>query len=165
MSTQNKIERYQLGERCLELSVRCANHQEIAERLTQALEGKDSISQPTVSRFLKAERAKRSKQANLIVSHYLAEQLPKDLELLDEVARFHVAIFRGKISGDVRDGKKIEITLSDQRVAARDLHEILKTKFRFVGVPDHPDSGTTPGGDPVDLNQFLSTDEAADGEV
>lgn len=162
MAAQNKIVKYNLQDRTLALSVD-HNHKQIAGILTKELDGQDTISQPTVSRFIKRIRKEREETAKGIVTDYMKESLPADLRLLDEVATFHLAIFRGKLVGKV-NGKELEkISLTDQRVAARDLHEILKTKFRFVGVPDGDLEGEGVEH-PVDLNDFKVKPEQNEGK-
>ena len=54
-----------------------------------------------------------------------------------------------------QDGRKVkvaEIGLNERRTAARDIHEILKTKMRFIGVDGEIDN--VDAGDPVDLNKY-----------
>lgn len=98
MAAINKIEKYELGERCLELSVQGKTTTEIAEILTKEIEGKGRISQPTVSRWLKKVRAERKETANAILTDYLNTSLPADLKILDELSQFYLTIFRDKIA-------------------------------------------------------------------
>ncbi len=158
MSAQNKILKYNLEDRLLALSALRKTHDEIAKILTQELAGKDTISQNTVSRFLKKVREDRKEIAGAILVDYLSESLPADLSLLDELLKFHAVIFRGKLAAFIETAaegatKSEPVTLQDRRVAARDIHMIIQTKLRFVGIGGTEGEGDD-GINPVDLAKF-----------
>ena len=76
MSAKNIIKTYHLEDKVRVLKVQGLSDQEIADRLNKEdLVGKDSISQPTVSRFVKKDRKLRSKTAKTIVDDYLFESV------------------------------------------------------------------------------------------
>jgi len=159
MSQKRIIERYGLQARALTLAASGKKDYEIAEILTREdLAGKDAISQPSVSRWLKKTRQERGKTAKGIVDDYLKESIPADLKLLDELTQFHLVIFRGNVTMlEGEDGKKVHaatITLDTRRTAARDIHEILKTKMKFVGVDGESGGNDRDGAAPVDLEKY-----------
>ena len=165
MSKRKIIERYSLADRVLALTAQGKKDYEIAEILNKTdLEGVDTISQPTISRWLKKIRAERGTTSRGIVEEYLKESIPADLKLMDELTQFHLVIFRGKVAASVTGGKPEQIGLSEQRTAARDIHEILKTKMKFIGVDGDP-GGTDTGEHPVDLSKYRDDkgDEAVNG--
>ena len=162
------IEQYALADRILALSASGKKDYQIAEILNREdLAGRDSISQPTVSRWLKKVREERGKTARGIVDDYLKESIPKDLELLDELTQFHLVIFRGNTAIlEAEDGGKVRaatINLDTRRTAARDIHAILQTKMKFVGVDENSGGGAATG-DPVDLDRYRSGSGKAEVE-
>jgi hypothetical protein len=161
MGGKNIIKSFNLEDRILALSAQGMSSREIAARITKNdLVGKGSVSQPTVARFLKTVRKERGITARTIVDDYLKTSIPKDLELLDEVVKFHLTIFRGNVTILEKKGEKVEaaeIGIKERITASRDIHAILQTKMRFIGVDG--DSGGTDLGDPVDLDKYKTTDD------
>ena len=145
MAAKNIIKTYHLEEKVRRLTAEGLTAEQVADRLNREdLAGKDSISQPTVSRWIKKDRKERGVTARTIVDDYLKESVPADLKLLDELTQFHLTIFRGNITILEKDGQKIkvaEIGLNERRIASRDIHSILQTKMRFIGVD--PDTGSS----------------------
>lgn len=160
MAAKKIIETYKLGDRILSLTAQGKKARDVADILNrEELAGKDSISQPTISRWLKKVRKDRGVTAKGIVDDYLKESIPKDLELLDEIVHFHLVLFRGKVTILEKDGEKVkaaEVGLNERRTAARDIHSILQTKMRFIGVDG--DTGSAEG-DGLDLDQFRTEQE------
>lgn len=165
MSAPNKIKKFQLEERTRVLETQGHKHYEIADILTQELSGKGSISQATVSRFLKDEKSKRESVARVVMENYVEATLPGDLKLLDEIMGDWVILRRNEsqklhnlIAGIkiIANGKEVEF--SEKRLAFIDekLHEILRTKFRFVGVGG---DGEGKRYDPVDFSKYRLSDD------
>ena len=168
MAANNKIEQYNLQTRTLELKAEGYPTRRIAEFLTEDLAGKDTISQPTVARWLAKERLKRKAAAEVILDDYISTSLPADLNILDELAETFLSIFRYNTGAcnkvlkllqaevvDLKIYKELRIKLgADKSINLREpdlkigmqaadrLQSILNTKFRFIGVGD-PDDETT----------------------
>lgn len=157
MAAKNIIKTYKLEEKVRALKTQGLSDDAIAERLNKEdLAGKDSISQPTVSRWVKKDRKLRGNKAKAIVDDYLVESVPADLKLLDEAIAFHLKIFRAKLTMVDNDGNVIEksdYSLNDRRIAARDILSIVSTKMKFIGVDGSGDSASD--GDGLDLSQFM----------
>ncbi|MBW1989414.1 MAG: hypothetical protein JRI97_07695 [Deltaproteobacteria bacterium] len=145
MAAINKIEKYGLQERVLALSGQGLTTREIADVITQDLQGQDTISQPTVSRWLKEIRKERSEQTREVYREYTKATAPKDCEVLDEV--------QGKFMKWFRDVKNLDIrTRAEMGMKAL---RVVELKARFAGLFD--DEGKTDGGlHPVDLDEFRS---------
>jgi hypothetical protein len=156
MAAKNIIKTYHLEDRIRTLKVQGLSDEQIANKLNaEDLSGKDSISQPTISRWIKKDRKLRAKTAQTIVDDYMTESIPADLKLLDEITAFHLNVFRAKVTLKEKDGSVIEasnMSFNDRRTAARDIHAIVQTKMRFVGVGVGPDD--LDADSPVDLSQF-----------
>jgi hypothetical protein len=136
MPTVNKILKYELGPRTIELSVSHTTGQ-IADILKEDLSRRgisDTISQPTVARFLRTIREERSDQAKAIVHEYLKATLPSDLHLLDEALGFHVAIARDQ--GEGTEGSPAGRTLEERSSAWMKAKNIIETKLKYSGVLD-----------------------------
>lgn len=168
MAANNKIEQYNLQDRTLSLKAEGYSAAKTAEVLTKDLDGKDTISQPTVSRWLAKERLKRKAVAEVVLDDYINTSLPADLNILDELVETFLGIFRFNTGGlnkvlkllqaevvDFKLYKELKIQMdSDQSInlrhpdlkigmqAADRLQSLLNTKFRFIGVGD-PDDATT----------------------
>ena len=80
----SKIEKYGFQDRVLKLySEPGMTSLRIAQVLTEELQGNDSISQPTVSRWLKDVRDERREETRQVVNEHIKANIPKDLEALD----------------------------------------------------------------------------------
>jgi hypothetical protein len=134
MAKASKIERYGLTERALELSVSKNTH-EIAVILSEELDG-DTISQPTVSRFLAKVRKQRREISHAIVEENLSRTLTTDLEIVDALIKKEKPFALGEVGERLQGGAVQQITVDDQRAAAREIREWLKLKWRFIGVPN-----------------------------
>lgn len=141
----SKIERYGLQEKILHLSAQpgMTTHK-IAEILTEELDGNDSISQPTVSRWLKDVREDRNEQTRIIVQDYLKKNIPKDLDALEEVEAFFLHIFRnmtkdpetGELIFTDENGNEMNFDLKARADAGLKVVDIVVKKLRFGGLED-----------------------------
>ena len=147
-----KIEKYRLEDRTLVLDAEGKTTLEIAEVLTKELEGLATISQPTVSRWLKKTRKDRKNAAQPILDKYLGETLPNDLKILDELLKKYLAISRNTVAGEIVGENSQKYDLKTQMAAEDRITHIIGMKLRFVGID--------PGGEdfdsvhPVDLAQY-----------
>lgn len=130
MAAQNKIIKYQLTERVLEL--RSLPHEQIAEKLTSELRGKgidDSISQPSVSRWLKKYSQECKEKATAVLNEYLDITLPADLKILDELSEFYLIIFRDRLGQIIASVEtvtgKIEKVMSGKVVSMDSFRDLL----------------------------------------
>lgn len=146
----NKIEKYELQQEALSLSGSAGvTHEKIAEELTKLLDGQDSISQSTVTRFLQSVRESRAEQAKVVFQNYYKESQPKDLQQLEEVQAFFFNIFRGNpfdkdhpeaapFLGE--NGEPLKFDLAMQSDAALKLVDIIYKKGKMAGLEtDSPD--------------------------
>ena len=159
-----KIEQYNLGERVLTLVGEGKTTARIADILTTELAGTDTISQPAVSRWLKAAREERSNQTKQLVHDYIKAQVPKDLEALDEVEEFMLTVFRNSQKNpETGEDESANYELRTRADAGMKAVKIIETKLRFAGVLDDPErSGSRV--DPVDLEQFKNDLQELKGE-
>ena len=147
MAAVNKIEKYNLQNRVLALSGEGNTTHQIAAILTEEAEGRYSISQPTVSRWLKTVREDRAEQTKQLVHDHVKEHVPADLQALEDLESEYLAIFNNPEQYNLKD-----------RMAAGDrIVKIIDTKLKYAGILENPDA--LPGGseDPVDLDEFRST--------
>jgi hypothetical protein len=154
MAKVNKIVQHNLEDRVLVLAGEGKSSALIAQIITAELNGADTISQPTVSRWLKTTREERSNQTKQIVHDHIKATVPEDLKALDEVEGFMLALFRNK-GIDEKTGEEIKTThdLRTQIECGMKAVKIIETKLRFAGILDDPEkSGSRV--DPVDLEQF-----------
>ncbi len=96
MAAQSKIEKYALHARIAALMNDGKNDTDIAAILTEELSGRDTISQPTVSRYTKSLREEVRSTTRHKITEHLKECVETDLQILDEVQGFHVTEFRDK---------------------------------------------------------------------
>jgi len=94
MGQINKIEKHNLQGRCLALFREGRTTAEIADILTQELAGVDTISQPSVSRWLKPIRDDERDETRKRIHDHIKQTVESDLEILDEVEGFMVQEFR-----------------------------------------------------------------------
>lgn len=176
MAAQDKIKKYELEEDLL--AIRGKAHIEIAKALTEILKKRnidDSISQPTVSRHLKAIDDERKSASKAVLNEYIAITLPADLKILDELSQFYLTIFRNKLTElltrieqaaekiegisssrvidigifkglleDMKDLNKslkdtLNVDLKERFMAGDRLHDIVKTKLKWVGIEGDED--------------------------
>jgi len=152
MAAQSKIEKHKLTERTLALAGEGRTTNEIAQVLTKELGGRDTVSQPTVARFLKGVRQERSEQTKQVVHDHIKATVPADLQALDEIEGFLLSHFRNRgidlVTGDeatLPNSLKTRIDCGMKAV------KIIETKLRFAGILDDPDE-TVP--DIPDLDEF-----------
>ena len=169
MSANNKIEQYNLQSRALALKAEGYSTGRIAEFLNEELAGKDTVSQPTVARWLAKERRKRKAAAEVILDDYINTSLPADLKILDELVETFLSIFRYHTGGlnkilkllqaevvDLKFYRELKIEIDKDRSlqlrepslkigmqAADRLRDLLNTKFRFIGIDDSGDEAQT----------------------
>ena len=161
MAAQSKVTKYNLQERTLALAGEGATTDAIADILTKELDGKDTISQSTVSRWLKAERKERSEQTRSIVHDHIKATVPKDLDALDEVLTFLMSHFRNVLPNPDDAEKTISQSHSIKERAEFGMRavKIVETKLRFAGILEDP---TTTDASPIDLDEY-KTPEASNG--
>jgi hypothetical protein len=167
MPAKNIIKTYRLEDRIRVLKMQGLSDDKIADRLNKEdLVGKDSISQPTVSRFVKKDRKLRAAASKNLIDTYMAESLPKDLEIIDEIVAFHYNIMHAKMSlKNAKTGNIVEASdfdLNDRRIAARDLNTVLKTKFDLLGA--NPETGDDLGESGLDLEKYRTEIRKDEGE-
>ena len=165
MSKINKIEKYNLQERTLALSAQGHTTALIAAKLTEELQGRDTISQPRVSVWLKRIRKERSEQTREQFQDFVKTELPTDLKALKEIEGWHLDLFRAdKLkehlkSIGIQDQKAediAQIIIADfhtRSSAAMKALKIIETKLRFAGVLED-DGGAGSAAEPVDLDQY-----------
>lgn len=174
MPPLNKIERYNLVDRILALSGQGKNTYEIATILIEEAEGKYSISQPTVARFLKGVRKDRSEQTRQIVQDYIKATVPADLDSINEVQVWLISQFRsiesmtkeavsealGKPISEKMFNKLREIFPSDPldlRTKAEigmKIIRIVDVKLKYAGILEPTGASGTTATDPIDLDEF-----------
>ncbi len=171
----NKVERFNLVERILALSGQGKNTYEIATILTKEADGKYSISQPTVARFLKGVRKDRSEQTRQIVQDYIKATVPADLDSIEEVQAWLIKQFRsiesmtkeavseaiGKPVSEKMFNRLIEIFPAhplDLRAKAEigmKIIRIVDVKLKYAGILEGGgEGGSTTAADPIDLDEF-----------
>ena len=94
MAQINKIEKNNLQARCMVLFREGRTTAEIADILTQELAGADTISQPSVARWLKPIRDDERDETRKRIHDHIKQTVESDLEILDEVEGFMVQEFR-----------------------------------------------------------------------
>ena len=140
MAAINKIDKYELGELVLKLSGENKTAEEIAGLITVKLAGLDSISQPSISRWLKNVRLERSEQTKHIVQEHIKATVPKDLEALDEIEQFLLEVFRNRVlDPETELPKDGTYDLKDRQTAGMNALKIIETKLRFAGLLEDPE--------------------------
>ena len=157
MSARNKIEKYNLGPEVLRLdALPGMTTYRIAELLTEGLQGKDTITQSTVSRWLKGERKERRDQTRSVVNERLKKEVPKDLDALEEVQAWLMGIFRDqreliklnpewekdpeikalmdKIQGGTDGGHDLRTRID----AAMKAVKVVEVKLKYAGILEDP---------------------------
>jgi hypothetical protein len=179
MAQESKIIKHHLVDLSLELRGQGKSTTKIAELLTLELAKReptilnidtgelehDTISQPTVYRFIKAVDKERAATTKAIVQDYLKESTPKDLEALDEVLNFNMAILKNeKVTVDPKNPENQTLVKGDydvklRQAAGREVVNTVATKLRFSGVLDSDISLKVSGdkdADPIETKSTLS---------
>lgn len=160
MPAQNKINQYGYGQKVLELEQTGLTHEEIARELTKMLDGKDTISQPTVSRWVQKEKKESSQLINNIRREYREKEFAKDMEIINERIQDNYSIVTDKLVMTDNNGKKTissNFTHKERREAEREMREWLKLKAHYCGL-DSESSGID-AGSPVDLDSYRLDNE------
>ena len=158
-----KIEKFQLADRILVLDTQGKTTLEIAAILTEELEGRTHISQPTVSRWLKKTRKSRKTAAQHVLEEYLEETLPSDLKLLDEMLTTYLPVFRNKVAGEIAGKSSEKFNLKDRMMSGDRILAIIQTKLRFIGIDGAGDD--MDAIHPVDLTQYRTDAEKLKREI
>jgi len=141
-----KIEKYHLEDRCLELSAGPGmTGVKIAQVLTDGLEGKDTITQSTVCRWLKSVREERADETREVYRKYVKGHLPNDLDQVEEVQTFFLEIFRNQVF----DPEKKEFidgmfSRAERGEAGKAVVKIILDKLKLAGIqppPEKPSPG------------------------
>ena len=140
MAQVNKIEKNNLQGRCLALFREGRTTAEIADILTQELAGIDTISQPSVSRWLKPIRDDERDETRKRIHDHIKATVESDLDILDEVEGFMVQEFRNPANTVLQ---RSDFGLKALRV--------VETKLKYA--LSDPTS-TQDGLHPVDLDAF-----------
>ena len=194
MPQTNKIERYELQTRVMELSIGRSTHA-VSEILTEELRAKgldDQISQPTVARFLKAIREARAEETKSQVQEHIKEHVPADLNALEEIETWLLNRFRGRV--DLTDfiTEKVGLTIpKDKLLSVPQIRELaqemaaiidgdqktraefgmkaarlIELKLKYAGILENPDAGGTGKHvDPMDLDEYSKEIEQERGKV
>ena len=134
MPTESKIIRYNLQGKCLELFDAHYTTAEIAEALTQILAEQniynragnpETISQPTVSRFLKPVRNEVREEMQEAVTNHIKANVANDLAIADEIESVFVTWFRGQ------DGKNI-VPRKERATHGMNVIKIIETKIKLA---------------------------------
>jgi len=158
MAAINKIDKYELGELVLKLAGENKTAEAIAGIITTELNGIDSISQPSVSRWLKSVRQERSEQTKHIVQEHIKATVPLDLEALDEIEGFLLEVFRNKVFDPETGEATIGIyDLKDRQNAGMNAVKIVETKLRFAGLLEDPEK--------MGMKVPTSIEELSDDEI
>jgi predicted transcriptional regulator len=99
---------------------------QLAELLTAELHRRnveDSISQATVSRYLKTIREERKEATREHVREFIKETLPKNLEVMDEILRGHLDQYRNE-----------NLSFADRSAAGMRCVKIIETKLKYAGI-------------------------------
>jgi hypothetical protein len=80
------------------------------------------VPHTTVANYIKANRSERAEQAKALVNDRVLEDLPKDLDQLDEIARFFRSIYQSE-----------GIRVVDRIAAADKARAVIDTKLKYSG--------------------------------
>lgn len=165
-TTISMIDRFNLGERVLTLAGQGESTMSIARTMTK--EGPVSLSQSTVSRWLKKTRQERSEQTRAVVQEAIKEQVPADMKALNEVELWLLAQFRGEVAVEVKslietDAKVAAIVEAIKADTGRRAEfglkavRIIEVKLRYAGILENPLEGGGAGLHPSDLDEIRKT--------
>lgn len=156
MAAINKIEKFNLSDRVLALSGKGKTTHEISQIITEEAQGKYSVSQPTISRWLKTVRQDRSEQTKQLVHDHIKEHVPHDLQALEDMEAEYLHIFNSK--KELSEGKdeklEYEFELKTRMSAGDRIVKIIETKLRYAGILEDPESAGRDSADPIDLDDF-----------
>jgi len=119
MARASKIERLGLGERILAMAAEGKSSREIAACLAAE---NISLSQPSIIRFLSSVRKERAETTKAIVEERLRANLPRDLDILDDVIRQEKEWFDSE-----------QLSLSQRVMVAKELRQAIDTKLKYSG--------------------------------
>ena len=159
MPAQNKINTYGFGPKVIALEQEGLTHQQIADELTKILAGNDTISQPSVTRWLQKHKKEDSKLLNSIRREYREKEFAKDMEILNERIQYNYDICLDGFTVKDTEGKKIfksNFTVKEKREAEREMREWLKLKAHYCGLDAETGSGDS--GTPVDIEKYRLDD-------
>lgn len=137
MPAANKILKYDLAEKALELSTSCTT-MEISRLLTEQIQQKgiaDSISQPTVARFIKSHRDERANQTRALVEKYVQATTPRDLEILDDIMMGHFNIWKNRQPDPENPEQFTEGAYTDEQRSSAGMKavRVIETKLKWSG--------------------------------
>jgi len=156
-----KIERFNLDQYALQLRGHGFSTKAIAEKLNEKMQGKEKISQSAVRRWLKSVEERRRKVVQPKVEEFLLETVESDLKCLQEMMEFQYIQFKGKlVDGASSESDPLYLPLKDRNKAHDRLLDILKVKFKWMGVGD---DGGGRRADPVDLSKFKKEKKKGEG--
>lgn len=193
MPQTNKIERYEIGARVLELYVGRSTDQ-VSQLITEELKAKgidDQISQPTVARYIKAVRESRAEETRSQVQEHIKEHVPADLNALEEIEAWLIERFRGRVdlthyvTENLLPMAKDKLTSVPQiRELAQEMASIIdgdhktraeygmkaarliELKLKYAGILENPDAaGLGKHADPMDLEEYSKEMEQDRGKV
>lgn len=190
MPQVNKIEKYEIGPRVLDLSVG-RNTREVAAAITEELQARginESISQATVSRWLRAIREARAEHTRSKVQEHIQEHVPADLNAIEEVELWLLDRFRGKVdlSEDIgrigqigpieeNEGKLKRLAQEIASVIDGDhktraefgmkAARLIELKLKYAGILENPEQKQSAGVDPADLDEFRQDMEKERGQI
>ena len=141
-----KIEKYHLEDRCLELSAGPSmTGVKIAQVLTEGLNGKDTITQSTVCRWLKSVREERADETREVYRKYVKGHLPNDLDQVEEIQTFFLGIFRNqKFDPEKKEFVDGSFSLAEQGEAGKTVFKMIIDKLKLGGVQP-PSEKPSPG--------------------
>lgn len=162
MAAANKIIKYELGEKTLELAASCTT-MEIARILTEEIQKKgvtDSVSQPSVARFIKAHRDERANQTKALVQSYVQGTTPRDLQILDDVMLGHYHIYKN-LKPDPENPEKLipgEYSFEQCSSAGMKAVRVIETKLRWSGALSDKDPEDAAADAAKKIQDDLETD-------
>jgi len=158
MGSANLIGQYHLEERILTLSLNGRTQTQISEEVSAELPDDVTVSQSTISRYLKTVKEQRAAQTDAVIGEYVDRELPGDLKILGDIKKQYLE-FQAKIlavaQGAVKDISKDPFLTYDLRTlfAVNDrLRELVKDTLKILGVDADGDGESR--FDPVDLSKY-----------
>ena len=148
-----KIEKYHLEDKCLELSASPGmTGVKIAQFLTELLDGKDTITQSTVCRWLKSVREERADETREVYREFVKGRLPGDLEQVEEVQEFFLNIHRNlHTDPETKALVPANFSRAERGEAGKAVVKIILDKLKLAGVEPPPDKPQYPDSDDESL--------------
>lgn len=109
------------------------SHAQIAEILTRELEGRESISQRAVSRWLKSVGDEAGKAAGPVIDGFIKINTATNLEKLQTFIDKNYAMATGQLDGIVVNGEAIRTTAKERWQAEQSCCNQLKIYFSLIG--------------------------------